>query len=143
MIRINKTGFRHLFLASMSVSFGLAAGATVMVALWKLMTRYVPSPVIHLTVSRPAVALWIHAIVGLSAFAAGVASGWMESRDDPKGPQRRRLGGAYGFGVASTWLILLTCVLWHVMVWVWPVFLLDFLLVALATMLGQRMSGRP
>jgi hypothetical protein len=139
MIGLSTTRFRRLFLAAMPVGFGVTVGALTMLGIMQLMLRIHPSP--EVTMSRLAVPAWFHAMMGLSSFAAGTAAAWNYSWAT-KGCQWRTSGGLYGFGVAFGWLIVLTCAVWRLMLFARPLFLLDLILVALAGILGQRMSRR-
>jgi len=132
-------GFRRLFVAISPILFGMCAGGLVLGGVMQLGLRLHPSP--EITLSRLGFLTWSHGMIGLSSFAAGVAAAWLHSCDG-KGLQRGRLGGVYGFGVACAWFIVMACILWRLVLLGWLPYLLDILLVALAGIVGRRISRR-
>lgn len=133
---------KRLYFAIDPVLFGVCVGGLTAGGVMQLMLRFLPSP--DVTGARLAAGGWIHALVGSSSLAAGVAAAWFQcwGAKGPRGPQLQRLGGQYGLGVAFAWFVALMCALWRAAVSIWPLFLLDLLLVMLAGTLGQRMSRR-
>ena len=122
------TGLKDLFYSFCSVGFGLSAGGLVM-GIMRSLQRL--SPV--------AGEVYFFAGVGLSSFAAGIAAGWFR-RWTAQGKE-----GVYAWAVAVIWFILLASLGWHVagsyaVVSVWPLLMLDIVLIACAGILGQRMS---
>lgn len=139
------TAFRRVFLAFMSIGFGVSAGAlTSGLVFFQVFLRTHPSPEIGVTISPLVFSAWIHATIGLGAFAAGIAAAWLECWHNP-GP---RLGGVYGFGVSAMWSAAVFGAFWwrigsrDMMFLIWPLLPLQLALIALAGILGQRISDR-
>lgn len=120
--------FGGLVLGLCSVGFGASAGGLTMGIMRNLDKVWPVAP-----------AMYFFAGVGLSSFAAGLASGWFR-RWSNQGKE-----GLYACAVAAAWFVLLSGLGWnaggtHLMVSAWPLLLLDLLLIALAGIAGQRMS---
>ena len=129
--------FRRLYLAITPVGLGLCVGALIVAGVVRLMQHLYPLSGAPLLWVGPVV--WLHAMIGLASFGGGVAAAWLRCWG-AKDTGCRRQGGAYGFAVAGAWCIGLTSALWRWAVLMWPLFLVDLLLVVLAGVLGQRMS---
>jgi hypothetical protein len=140
------TAFRRVFLVAMPIGFGVCVSAlTSGLIFFQLFLRMHPSPEIGVTISPLAFSAWIHGTIGLSAFAGGIAAAWFECWLNP----RRRLGGVYGFGVSAMWSAAVFGAFWwrigarDMMFLIWPLFPIQLALIALAGILGQRISRRP
>jgi len=136
---VRRTDLRPLYFGICAVALGMCAGGLTAGGIKGLMMRLHPSP--GLMLSRVDLGAWIHAIIGLSSLAAGLAAAWFHC-STAKHFQFQRLGGVYGFLVAFAWCIAMTAALWRLAVLVWPLFSSDILLITLAGVLGHRMSRR-
>lgn len=139
MTAVRKAELRRIYFGVCAVVLGICAGGLSAGGLKALITTLHPSP--GLMLSRVALGAWIHAMIGLSSLAAGLTAAWfhcLTARDF----QFRRLGGAYGFLVGFAWCAVMSAALWRLAVLVWPLFSLDILLIALAGIIGHRISQR-
>jgi hypothetical protein len=106
------------------------------------MVRLLPSP--EISYSYIVLGVWIHAIIGLSSFAAGTTTGWnlCHNVTNSKGSSSQNKEKLYGLIVAFAWCIMLSCLFWKPALLTWPFFIFDFFFVALAGILGQHISQR-
>ncbi|MDO8683390.1 MAG: hypothetical protein Q7N50_07915 [Armatimonadota bacterium] len=128
---------QRLYIVVFSPVFGIGVGGATMCLILGLMLRMLPSFADSLVLLK--LGVWIHAIIGLSSLAAGVAAAWFRCWGAKK-YQMRMLGGEYGFVVACVWGIVLTYTQWFLALSAWPLLLADIILVALAGLIGKRMS---
>ena len=122
--------FDPLVYGFFSIGFGASVGGLVMGIMRNIDKVWPVIPGVYFFVG-----------VGLSSFAAGIAAAWVR-RWSKQGKE-----GGYAFAVAGAWFVLLGGLGWNaggarLVTSVWPLLLLDVLLIALAGIVSQCMSRR-
>jgi hypothetical protein len=137
MTEVSGMTFRRVFLAATPITFGIGAGTLILsIVLGVVRVLYTSqgagAPLAGLSICT-------HAAISLSSLAAGTSASWLLCWHE-RAPRIRRLSCGYASGVALLWTLVLAASLWRSAVLAWPLFLVDLLFIALAGVLGRRIS---
>jgi hypothetical protein len=127
---------QRLYFTISSPWIGIVAGALTADGVMTLMPSPLPPPSM---LSRLTLAVWVHAMIGLSSFASGAAVAWFLAWG-AKGVRLPTFCRHYSLAVAFAWSLLMTCIFWRGAMLFWPLFAIDLVLVALAGWLGSRFA---